>query len=652
MYYAVSYYPEHYETDRLRKDIPLMKELGINAIRTGEFAWFLFEPKEGEYNFSWLDNVIEKLGKEGIMTIIGTPTASPPKWLIDKHPDICQTTLDGKNRGYGMRRNACVNSKNFRKYSINITRKIAEHYKDNDYVFAYQIDNEFMAGDPYCYCPECKKKFQEVMKKRYGKIENLNEEWGMDFWSLSFPSWDSVELHAPGQPSLLKNFYEFTSDSYIEFCNDMANTIMEIDSEKIITTNLCSSGYLYRMDLKKLYSKLDITSLDLYPMYRMWREYEMSLPEEFDLTETSFALALTRSYKNEHFWITEKETPRLDNPKEYNLVTLMELAHGARMFSAFEWRKKHIGFEQGHPALLSYDGVPRGNFKVFKEALNLVDTCKEVKGSMPKAEVAIVRDFQADFSFMAKCRDTDFKYLICLYEFYRAVVSNNLNCDIIMPDEDFSKYKVVIAPAWVNIDEALSKKIDNFVKTGGKYITTIYSAVRNQENRVLREVQPCFINNLTGVEIEDTIKSSKSINISGNTGKTYDGAKAFDLLKASDAEVLFWFEHENIEKTPAITRKKFGNGEAYYFACIPQKETLKILFKDILSFIPNEIECESGNVEIIKTTDTKNEWYFVVNKGKENVSIKINNDMLNVLSGEKLSEKAQIDAMGYLLLKK
>ena len=106
------------------------------------------------------------------------------------------------------------------------------------------------------------------------------------------------------------------------------------------------------------------------------------------------------------------------------------------------------------------------------------------------------------------------------------------------------------------------------------------------------------------------------------------------------------------DKTPAITKRKAGKGEVYYFACLPGKETLKSLFKDILSFLPKEIECENAKVEIIKTADRENEWYFVINKGKENASLKLNVDMLNILNEKKVSEKAQIDAMSYLVLKK
>ena len=651
MYYAVSYYPEFYEEDRLEKDIVLMKELGINAVRTGEFAWSLFEPSEGIYDFSWLDRVIDRLGQEGIMTVIGTPTASLPKWLTDKHPDTCQTDLSGKKRPYGLRRNPCVNSKNFRKYSRNITRKIAEHYKDNKYVIAYQIDNELMAGDPYCYCEECREKFRSTMKARYGTIENLNKQWGMDFWSLTFPSFDSIELHAPGQPSLLKNFYEFTSDCFIEFCTDMANTIREVDSEKIITTNLCSSGFLYRMDLQKLYSALDITSLDLYPMYRLWREYDTAPPQAFDLAEVSFALALTRSYRGEHFWLTEKETPRIDNPAQYNLVTLTELAAGARMFSAFEWRKKTIGFEQGHPSILPYNGKAGESYRLFGQVLKLIEKCSEVKNSLPIPQVAIVRDFQSDFSFMAKSR-AGFKYLVCLYEFYRAVTSLGLNCDIIMPDADFSKYKAVIVPARVNIESGDREKIESYVKGGGKYITTIHSALRDRENRVIAQSQPCFINDILGIEVEDTLKSAKMIKMSDTNGRIFDADQTFDVVNINDARAVFMFEHENTRKTPAVTRKTTGKGEAWYFACLPSQEALESVLADILNFIPTELKSVQGSVQIIRTADDKNEWYFVINKGKDTAKIKTDVPMCNILTEEKVSGEAVIEGMGYLVLRK
>jgi len=119
-----------------------------------------------------------------------------------------------------------------------------------------------------------------------------------------------------------------------------------------------------------------------------------------------------------------------------------------------------------------------------------------------------------------------------------------------------------------------------------------------------------------------------------------------------DAETLFWLEHEYIDKTPAVTKRKLDKGEVYYFACLPTKDILRSLFKDILSFLPKEIECESERVEVIKTADRENEWYFIINKGKENTSIKLNVEMLDVLNRKTLSGIVQIEPMGYLVLKK
>ena len=88
MRYGVSYYPEHKTEGDLRHDLELLKGSGINTVRMGEFAWCRMEPVEGQYTFGWLQEVVEELGQAGIRTILCTPTACPPAWLVKKHPDI------------------------------------------------------------------------------------------------------------------------------------------------------------------------------------------------------------------------------------------------------------------------------------------------------------------------------------------------------------------------------------------------------------------------------------------------------------------------------------------------------------------------------------------------------------------------------------
>ena len=81
MIFGVDYYPEHWNRDEWESQAKLMQKGGFNTVRMGEFAWKLFEKKEGEFDFSFLDDAIEILAEYGIKTILGTPTAAPPKWL-------------------------------------------------------------------------------------------------------------------------------------------------------------------------------------------------------------------------------------------------------------------------------------------------------------------------------------------------------------------------------------------------------------------------------------------------------------------------------------------------------------------------------------------------------------------------------------------
>ena len=90
-FFGVDYYPEHWPEARWEEDARLMQEMGITAVRLGEFSWVKFEPREGEYHFEWLDRALDVLYRHGIRAILGTPTAAPPAWLIEAHPEYLWT---------------------------------------------------------------------------------------------------------------------------------------------------------------------------------------------------------------------------------------------------------------------------------------------------------------------------------------------------------------------------------------------------------------------------------------------------------------------------------------------------------------------------------------------------------------------------------
>ena len=141
--FGVCYYPDHWPQEQWDKDAAMMADLGLTYVRIGEFAWSRLEPNPGEYQFDWLDAAIESLTNAGLKLVMGTPTATPPKWLIDQHPEILPVDPDtGRTRGFGSRRHYDFSSAIYLRESMRITEALAKRYGNHDGVVCWQTDNE------------------------------------------------------------------------------------------------------------------------------------------------------------------------------------------------------------------------------------------------------------------------------------------------------------------------------------------------------------------------------------------------------------------------------------------------------------------------------------------------------------------------------
>ncbi|MFL5694627.1 MAG: beta-galactosidase, partial [Ktedonobacteraceae bacterium] len=178
--FGTAYYPEHWSSERWSIDARLMQQAGINTVRLAEFAWSRLEPEEGLFDFAWLDKAIEILMAQRIQIILGTPTAAPPAWLIQAHPEILPVNEDGQRAGFGMRRHYCPTQPAFHTATRRIVEAMARHYQQHPAVFAWQIDNEMgnIANGVRCHCSSCRAAFQAWLRQRYGSLECLNSMWG------------------------------------------------------------------------------------------------------------------------------------------------------------------------------------------------------------------------------------------------------------------------------------------------------------------------------------------------------------------------------------------------------------------------------------------------------------------------------------------
>ncbi|MDX1358924.1 MAG: beta-galactosidase, partial [Clostridia bacterium] len=513
MIFGTDYYPEHWPRDRWETDLELMKEAGMNTIRIAEFAWTLMEPGEGIYSFEWLDEVISLAASRGIKTVMCTPTAAPPKWLMDKHPEIYQKDEYGRVRGFGSRRHYCFNSIVFRDYSKKIIRVMAERYAGNPHIIAWQLDNEFGCHDTVrCYCEDCSASFSKWLEAKYGDIGVMNERLGMAFWSQQYPSFESVILPAhtvcdnkengmyAHNPGLFLDYCRFASDSVAAYSQMQIDELRSAGIDVPITHNFM--GNFHDLDYYELAKQFEFISWDCYP--------NIAHGPFTSLREVSFNHDKMRGYKGRKFWIMEMcsgqngwnfmhATPE---PGQLRLWTYQAAAHGAEGIVYFRWRPCLFGTEQYWHGILDHDGVPRQRYEEIKQTGAELEALDRVvcETDIP-SDVCILNSFDNTWSHSYQWHSNEFDYNKILHTVHNAISSLNINCDVSDINVGLSKYKLVVMPAYNISSEEEAGKLREYVEKGGHLAITFRSGNRDKDNKINGMTLPGYFRDLCGIDI-------------------------------------------------------------------------------------------------------------------------------------------------------
>jgi len=655
MYFGADYYPEHWPEERWATDVKMMKEANFNVVRLAEFTWTKMEPVEGEYNFKWLDKIIKMLGDSGIKTVLCTPTATPPKWLMDKYPSIYPEDEFNNVKQYGSRRHYCFNNEIFKDYTKKIVKKMALRYKDDENVITWQIDNEFGCHDTIrCYCDDCKDAFDNWLENKYTTIDNFNSNLGMDFWSQLYPSFESVIIpkhttcdnkqngmyaHNPG---LWLDYCRFASDSVDVYAKLQINTLKENGITVPITHNFMSK--FYDVDYYKHAKLYDFISWDCYP--------NISHGPFDSLEEVSYHHDKMRGYKNQKFWVMEHASGqngwnymgRTPNLEEIRLWTYQSVAHGADGILYFRWRPCLFGTEQYWHGILDHDGIGRERYEIikrmgkeFKQLSEIIDTTEN------HAEVCIVRSFDNVWAHQFQWHANGFDYNQILSTIHVSFTKQNINCDVVDINADLSKYKLVILPTFNISNEAHAEKLEQYVKKGGKVVFTFRSGNRDEYNKINGLTLPGYFRNLCGIDIinYDALGTDK-IKIKGITGNAQATLFA-DVIDSKDTEVLAQYNDCFYKDTPCITKNSFDKGAVYYIGFHTDVDTYTTIFKSIIKNlnIIKVVEESVKGVETVYRSSNDKTALFILNKNDYSISI-------NVLKPHK--KTVTLDAFGSTVL--
>lgn len=663
---GADYYPEHWEKERWKTDAEMMVKANIKVIRIGEFAWSLYEPEEGKYEFDWMDEALDFFGKYGIKVVMCTPSATPPKWMIDKYPDILQNDIHGNPKLFGTRKHYCFNSETYREKTKKLNTLIAKRYAKHPAIEAWQVDNELgWSNTTRCYCKSCENRFRSWLKEKYGTIDNLNKTYGTTFWSQTYRSFEELNIPKAGacydtchdtqgqNPALLLDYYRFCSDSVVEFTKESVDIIKEY-SDLPITSNLLDAAINSGtgIDYFKLSKEFDFVTWDNYIEF----QWGKAKPETVSRDH-----ALLRSYKKKPFWVMEQQsgpcgwsklgpTP---TPGKLRLWTYQSVANGADTVVYFRWRACPFGTEELWHGILNHDGKPNRRYaEVSRVGAEMEELSKNYRALMPRARVAIIKSFDSEWSQSIHRQVEGLYYDSLLLDYYRPFWNMGIPVDFVTAEEDLNRYDLVLAPMLMMVSDEGKKNIETYAQAGGKVLFSFRSGIKDMYNNMLTETVPGVFADLAGVEVEDydplLEKTTATTGVFGN-GMAHMWC---DIVKPVTAKVIGKYTSDFYAGEACMTVNQIGKGEVYYLGYDLDEKAMKMLavYLGRKAGIDMDLYKVDG-VEVVDATDGTNDALFILNYNDHSVIVSMEQSYENMITHETVENVVELKPYDVAILK-
>ncbi|MBI3962146.1 MAG: beta-galactosidase [Deinococcus sp.] len=606
-YFGADYYPEQWPESRWELDTRLMQAAHFNVVRLGEFAWSLLEPREGSFDFAWLDRAIALLHRHGISVVLGTPTATPPAWLITRYPEILPAREDGRRWTFGHRRHYCVSNSTYHQYTQRIVEALARHYCNHQAVIGWQIDNEF---GTYCYCPTCQRAFQAWLNKRYSSLEALNQAWGTRFWSQVYTAWEQIPLpwstSLVPNPSLALDYCRFMSEAFVKYQALQVGILRDLAPDQWITHNFMSFGY-DRLNYHHLARDLDFASWDNYPLLG-----------DADPSGLALGHSFIRGLHPRPFWVMEAQAgpcgwetlSRNPLPGQLRLWSHQALAHGAAGLLYFRWRTALAGTEQLWHGLLDHHGQPGRRYQeVAQTGSEFARLAAHLKGTL-RAPIALILNYEDRFAFRIQPQTTGLSYDGVFRRLFAALHRHNLPCDVLGPDDSLAGLALVILPMAQILEPAQAARLEAYVREGGSLVVTFRSGIRTSDGQMVDQPLPGVLAGLCGLEVEEyeALPAARSIEWDGQCWQAEGWA---ELLRPEAAETVARYSGGPWAGQPAITRCQLGRGRVTYVGAFLEAGAWASLLNQEAAHRGVQAPLPAPGLEVRRTGDSGSVLYLL-----------------------------------------
>lgn len=636
--YGGDYNPEQWPEETWHEDVRLMREAQVNTVTIGVFSWSSIEPREGEYEFGWLDRIMDLMAANGIDVVLATPTASPPPWFSFAHPEALPVTADGIRLLHGSRDTYNPAAPAYRAAARRVAAALAERYSFHPALRMWHLHNEY---GTVSYGPETDKAFRTWLREKYGALERLNSCWNTAFWSQGYGEWEHILAPQTTQylpnPSQVLDFKRFSADLLRDCLREQVEVVRSYRAEVPVTTNFMLPSWNH-YDQWDLAAEIDDVSVDHYP----------DTPGVEGDIQVAFGSDLARSFNGGRPWVLMEQATTMvydyaagrilaRDPGKLLFNTLQYLARGSTGSLFFQWRSPRAGAEFFHSPMVPHVGE---NSRTFREIVELGNTLASLTElAQPPASghrvnenrVAIVWDAAAWWATDTRALPSaDIAFLPAVKSVHRALWRLGVNADFVRLDQDLSGYSLILIPSKLAASDDEAAALRAFVAGGGSTAIWYFSGSTDENLNVRPGGFTGAFADLLGIRVEEHHPLPKDHNITLSDGSDADcWAEAVNLAGAvSIAE----FTQHPLAQRPAVTRNPFGSGTAHYLATRLSEDALETHLRRILddAGISKEHPAAGNGVEAVRRHAGNHTYLFLLNHSEEAVDVVVHgHDLLS-----------------------
>jgi beta-galactosidase len=671
--YGVVYYPEQWPEARWDSDLARIAQTGMNVVRMGEGAWSVWEPEEDRYQFDLFDRALELCLKHELQAIMGTPTYTPPAWLTERYPEVLRVRFDGALLTHGSRRHYNYTSPIYQRKSHAITKALAEHYQSHPAVIGWQIDNELNCHLDVSFALSDHQAFRAWCQERYLTLDSLNQAWGTAFWSQTYTDWDQVWLPRPTvtyqNPSLLLDFYRFTSAMTIRFGATQHQIIKRIAPHQFVTHNAFQS--MTSVDLQEFVKEaVDFVSYDSYPEFKVC---DLTLPILFRDRSESKLLSRMRGVSPKFMVLEQQSGPSgqiggvlngnpdylhpTPKPGQMRLWCWNSISHGADGLLFFRWRSLPYGSEAHWNGLLYHD--ERNTWRL-EEAKRLGEEIKRVSQTLTNTRclstAAILYDF--DNESHARIERTTGKHREANeLSVYQALSERHLSVDMrplstVDQADHLAGYQIVFFPhAHLLIDSDLPA-LQAYVEQGGTLVFGCWSGYRDRNHWCYDAAGKAFYENLVGARVADfsVVTPGETSAIRFGNSDTLVEAPVFNevlVATADNVSVLASYTSDYYAGQPAVTLHHKGQGRVVHFGCFFTAQNVAALLDALSIQDPFWMWADiPAEVQTVLRADNVQRFCFLLNFTSQPQEVTFKEATFDLLAEQKLAGKTEIPPYG------